>query len=307
MGKVLFIACTPVARQMVEEIRAQSLPGVEICGVVNLHPRAAIGKANYDSYIDLAVKYDLPLFYCDNVNDAECLAWIREKEPDVIIQSGWSQKFLPELLAIPRYGCIGEHPAPLPRGRGAACVNWAILTGETHWGDTFFKMVSEYDKGEIYAQAFFEIAPHDDVATVYAKVAAASARTVREHLADWTSGVFRALPNDDAGATYFKKRRPADGLFDFDRPLSELYNFIRAQARPYPGAFFVHGGQKITVWRAAPTDLSSLSPAGSWLGATGRGGALVAVAGGSVIELLRLQPEGAPEQWGADWYGENFL
>ncbi len=139
MGKVVFIACTNVGRAMIEAIyNSKYLTKIELRGVVNLSPEAAIGKANYDSYIDLKEKYGFPLYYCNNVNEIECIEFLKDCEPDVIIHSGWSQKFNEEILDIPKYACIGEHPAPLPKGRGAACVNWAIITGEKEWGDTFF-------------------------------------------------------------------------------------------------------------------------------------------------------------------------
>ena len=190
MGRVLFVACTNVGQAMIRTICTDPSIKTEVVGIVNLNAKRSLGKANYHTYLDIAEEFQIPLHFCDNVNDAVTLNWIADKKPDLIIQTGWSQKFREELLNLPRFGCIGEHPAPLPRGRGAACVNWAILTGETQWGDTFFKMVEQYDRGEVYAQAFFPIAPYDDVRTVYDKVAACSAQIVKENIDRWSEGVF---------------------------------------------------------------------------------------------------------------------
>lgn len=132
-----------------------------------------------------------PLHFCDNVNDPVTVEWIAQKGPDLIIQSGWSQKFHKPLLNLPLYGCIGEHPAPLPRGRGAACVNWAILSGETEWGDTFFRMVDQYDRGEVYAQSFFQIQQYDTVKTIYDKVANCAKKSFRTLLINGVAGAFR--------------------------------------------------------------------------------------------------------------------
>lgn len=157
MGRVVFIACTNVGRAMIEAVLGnKALAGVELAGVVNLRPEAAIEKANYDSYIDLVKKYQLKIYYCENVNEKECVDFLTSCEPDIIIQSGWSQKFSREVLNIPRFGCIGEHPVPLPKGRGAACINWAIITGEKEGGNTFFRMETQYDTGEIYARDFLQ-------------------------------------------------------------------------------------------------------------------------------------------------------
>ena len=150
MGKVLFIACTPVGRAMIEEIvNNHELSDVEIVGIVNINSTVAINKANYDSYVDIVEKYDIPIYYCENINEPKAISFMKSKSPDIIIQSGWSQYFKKEVLNLAKYACIGEHPAPLPRGKGAACVNWAIITGEEDWGDSFFKMEKEYDSGNL--------------------------------------------------------------------------------------------------------------------------------------------------------------
>ncbi|MDR3156998.1 MAG: methionyl-tRNA formyltransferase [Lactobacillales bacterium] len=273
---------------------------VDLCGVVNLSFSAALNKANYDSYSDLALNFNLPIHYCENVNNPVTLNWIREKEPDIIIQSGWSQKFGNELLLLPKYGCIGEHPAPLPRGRGAACVNWAILTGETKWGDTFFKMVERYDEGEIYAQKLFDITMYDDVSTVYDKIALSSSTIIKENIVDWTSGFFNEIVQDESKATYYGKRKPEDGEFEFNLGALELYNFMRAQTKPYPGAFFMYNGQKVIVWSAERTKEKTKLAPGEFLPSDKDGGVYVAVKNGELLKLLRVQEENQPEQWAMD-------
>lgn len=293
MGKVVLIACTSVGRAMIEAIcESKELEDVELVGVVNLKPEYAIEKANYDSYIDLIKKYQLNTYYCKNVNEAECIDFLKSCEPDIIIQSGWSQKFKPEILDLPTFACIGEHPAPLPKGRGAACINWAIITGEKEWGDTFFKMEMQYDTGVVYAQESFAIEIYDDVKTVYDKVAEASVRTLVKHLRNWTMGILDGKEQDDSEMTYYPKRRPTDGEFDFNQNALSIYNQIRGQAKPYPGAFFytkIEGEEKkIYVWRAS-------------LSKEDVGGGIKVICGdGKEIVLLRVQIEGKPEAWAAD-------
>lgn len=300
MGRVLFVACTNVGQAMIRTICGDPAIQTQVVGIVNLNTRRSLSKANYYTYLDIAAEYDIPLHFCDNVNDPETVAWIRDKQPDLIIQTGWSQKFRSELLNLPRYGCIGEHPAPLPRGRGAACVNWAILTGETQWGDTFFHMVDEYDRGAVYAQEFFPIAVYDDVRTVYDKVALCSAKVVREHIDRWSEGIFEEIPLDESTATYYKKRTPKDGIFDFTMGARQLHDFIRAQTEPYPGAFFLMNGEKITVLQSRPTELCSEAEPGSVLGKTAGGGIQVVCGDGKVIELLRYRAENGGKLWFAE-------
>lgn len=293
MGRVVLIACTNVGRHIIEAIKTSDcLRDVDLVGVINLHPSVSISKANYDSYIDLVEKYDLPIYYCKNVNEKSCVDFIKQCSPDIILQSGWSQKFGDELLQTPKYACIGEHPAPLPKGRGAACINWAILTGETDWGDTFFHMEKQYDTGEIYSQVKFRIELYDDVKTVYDKVAAAAVSAIEHYLPKWSEGILEGWIQDSSSSTHYPRRKPSDGLFDFGQSALSVYNQIRAQTKPYPGAFFMYKQdsleKKIYVWSAKLGE----SPAD--------GGIQVTCGDGNKITLLRVQVDGHPESWAAD-------
>lgn len=301
MGRVVFVACTNVGQAMIHAIFADEKIRSQVVGIVNLNTQRSLNKANYHTYLDIAAMYDIPLHFCNNVNDEETVNWIAEKKPDLLIQTGWSQKFRERLLNLPKYGCIGEHPAPLPKGRGAACVNWAILTGEKEWGDTFFHMVNEYDRGAVYAQEFFPIEEYDDVKTVYDKVAACSAKVIRENIDNWSEGIFTEIPLDESRASYFGKRTPADGVFDFTRPCKELHDFIRAQTDPYPGAFFWYKGEKITVLASRNTHTQSSEKPGTVLGIGGNGGILVTCGDGGIIELLRYRRMDGVKLW----FGED--
>lgn len=300
MGRVLFVACTNVGQAMIREICGDPEIKSEVVGIVNLNAEQALSKANYYTYLDISAQYGIPLHFCNNVNDPETVAWIAERKPDIILQTGWSQKFREPLLALPTYACIGEHPAPLPRGRGAACVNWAILTGEKEWGDTFFHMVNEYDRGPVYAQEFFNIEEYDDVSTVYDKVAKCSARAIKKNIDKWTNGIFDVVTLDESKATYYKKRRPSDGIFEFSFECRRLHDFIRAQTEPYPGAFFMMDGEKIAVLHTRCTGETSEEAAGTVLGSTENGGIAVACGDGKVIELIRGRYENGERFWFAE-------
>lgn len=301
MGKVVFVACTNVGRAMIETVlNSDKLKTVELVGVVNLSPSVAVGKANYDSYVDLFQKYNLNYYYCKNVNEPECVEFIKSCSPDIIIQSGWSQKFNEEILSIPKFACIGEHPAPLPKGRGAACINWAIITGEHYWGDTFFKMEMQYDTGLIYSQEFFNIELYDNVKTVYDKVAQVSVLAIEKHLSNWVDGKLDGKKQDDAKSTHYPRRRPSDGLFSFEQDTAlNIYNHIRGQARPYPGAFFeyeVNGNKrKLYVWDVR-------------LGKRAEAGETVAICkDGEGIILRRVQEDNKPEMWAYDYFGKSQI
>ncbi len=305
MGKVVLVACTSVGRHMIEAIRnLPELREVELGGVVNLKPEAGVGKANYDPYLDLLKTYGIACHFCDNINEPAAVDFIRAIGPDILLQSGWSQKFRKEVLGLARYACIGEHPAPLPRGRGAACVNWAILQGETLWGDSFFQMQEEYDTGCVFAQESFEIAPYDNVKTVYDKVAACSAEILRKHLKGWTEGKLEGKKQDDRMATYYRRRRPEDGLFAFTLTAAEVHNRVRAQTRPYPGAFYLTDeGRKVYVWSSALPggEPEALAPGTVARRDKQNGSADIACGDGRPVTLFRVQTEGRPEAWACDF------
>ena len=122
MKKVVYVMCTNVGREI---IKAHQLfhKDIVISKVFNLNLKKGSQKSNYDNYADLKFNKDLPVKYIENINDKSVISEIKKIKPDIIIQSGWSQKFSNKLLSIPKYGCIGEHPSPIPIGRGAASVN----------------------------------------------------------------------------------------------------------------------------------------------------------------------------------------
>lgn len=300
MGKVLLVACTNVGRQIIETIYKNENIYSELVGVVNLNSEQALNKANYDSYHDLHIKYKFPIHYCNNINDSVTVEWIQEKKPDIILQSGWSQKFKDELLNLPKFGCIGEHPAPLPKGRGAACVNWAILTGEKKWGDSFFHMVSAYDAGELYDQEFFEIYTEDTVKTVYDKVALSAGKIVSRSLDSWTEGKFESIEQDLSKVTHYHRRRPSDGLFNFSDNAEKIYDFIRAQTKPYPGAFFMYDSSKVIVWQARCLNGFKKDDAGKIVQFENRS-IYVSCNNESIIEIIYVQEEGYPCMWAKDW------
>ncbi len=307
MGKVLLVACTNVGKSIAREILYNNAIKSELCGIINLNARRGASKANYQNYEDICTECSVPLHYCDNINDEITLAWIRDKNPDIIIQSGWSQKFKEELLSIPKYGCIGEHPAPLPKGRGAACVNWAILTGETEWGDSFFQMVSEYDKGAILSQKTFRIEEYDDVKTVYDKVAAAAVEIIKEHINDWTEGMLNGHPQTDVGGTYYKKRTPSDGIFTLKKNAKELHDFIRAQTYPYPGAFVNVGGRKLRVLTSEIVHGATSQELCGTIVKVGSGRINVVCGKGGVICFGRVQYDNEPECWAEDFVNKHKL
>lgn len=247
MKKVVYVMCTNVGREI---IKAHQLfhKDILISKIFNLNLKKGSQKSNYDNYADLKFNKDLPVKYIENINDKSVISEIKKIKPDIIIQSGWSQKFSNKLLSIPKYGCIGEHPSPIPIGRGAASVNWAIIEGQKSWGDTFFVMNDEYDRGKIINQKYFKISKLDTVKTVYDNIATLSYLTIKEKLSLWVRGKFNYIKPNEIKATYYKRRKPEDGRLNLKLKAKDNQRLIQAVTKPYPGAFIKLKNKKIIIW-----------------------------------------------------------
>ena len=251
-SKIVIVSCTNVGRHLITFfLNKKKFKGVELAGVLNLDIDTSLNKSNYDSYYDLKKKFNLNIKYIKNINDTNAYEWLKKIRPSLIVQSGWSQKFSKRILELPRYGCIGQHPAPLPIGRGAACVNWAIILGYKTWGDSFFLMDEKFDNRDIIGQEKLIINPKDDVKTVYDKVCFTSKKIFSQNISKWVKGKFTIRKQNKKNIIYFKRRTPKDGKIDTlkDDNLS-AHNKIRALTRPYPGAYIVHKNKKIYIWKS---------------------------------------------------------
>jgi methionyl-tRNA formyltransferase len=263
MNGVVYVACTNVGRAIIQS-HLKNHPNIPILALINLDYDRAIGKANFDPMDDICYENNIRKIRCQSINSDFILCELRSLEPDLIIQSGWSEKFSDELLAIPRYGCIGEHPSPLPIGRGAACVNWAIIEGYKRWGDSFFRMTSVYDVGDVLSINTFEISEFDNCKTVYDKVALSAYSVIKKNLSRWILGNFLPIKLDESTATYYKKRRPEDGIFSFEDTAPSIIQKVRALTRPYPGARFIYQNTEIFTWKASILNSGkSASPPGT--------------------------------------------
>ncbi len=251
-SKVVLVSCTNVGRHIINFfLNKKKFKGIELSGVVNLNRENSINKSNYDSYYDLKINYGINVHYVNNINSKSVFNWIKKINPTLIIQSGWSQKFSDKILKLPKFGCIGQHPAPLPIGRGAACVNWAIILGYKKWGDTFFIMDKDYDNGDVVGQEKFLISKNDDVKTVYDKICFTSKKIFSENISEWVKGNFKKKKQNLKHVTYFKKRRPKDGKINiFKEDNLTVYNKIRALTKPYPGAYINYKNKKIFIWKS---------------------------------------------------------
>jgi methionyl-tRNA formyltransferase len=218
--------------------------------VMSLAPENAIGVSDYVDLRPLAVAQGIAHNYITQVNDPEVLSSLAKQQPDVIFVIGWSQLIKRELLSIPRFGCIGAHPALLPRNRGRAVIPWALICDEPVTGMTLFHIDEGIDSGDIIAQFPIPISDSDTARSLYDRAVDGLCFMIRQHLPAILNGSAPRIPQDESNASYCAKRGPDDGAIDWSQSSRAIFNLIRAVTRPYPGAFSFYGSQRVTVWAA---------------------------------------------------------
>lgn len=204
--------------------------------------------------------------------------------PDFIFSFYYRRMLPPELLALARRGAFNMHGSLLPKYRGRAPVNWAILKGERETGATLHEMTAKPDAGRIVDQQAVPIGPDELAIEVFRRVTAAAEQVLGRSIGKLLSGNAQMVPQDLARGSYFGGRRPEDGRIDWSRSALEIHNLVRAVAPPYPGAF--SGRMKIHRTALEP---KRQAPAGR-TGPYCEGGQWFAACGdGSVLRLLEVE------------------
>jgi methionyl-tRNA formyltransferase len=186
--------------------------------------------------------------------------------PDYIFSFYYRHMIPAPILACAKIAALNMHGSLLPKYRGRAPVNWAILHGERETGATLHVMEIKPDAGDIVGQAAVSIGPDETATDVFGKVSEAAVEVIHQVLPELTRGRVPRKPNELQNGSYFGGRKPADGQIHWDQTAQQVHNLVRAVAPPYPGAFTDHKGTTMLVAR---TSLKGPLPTSLNLGATG--------------------------------------
>jgi methionyl-tRNA formyltransferase len=169
-----------------------------------------------------------------------------------------------EVIALAPRGVYGMHPTLLPRHRGRAPIPWTILSGLARTGVTLFEIVDPTaDSGPIVGQVVVPVAADETATSLFDKLARAHVDLVRDFVPRLVAGAVTKTPQEPSRASAWPKRTPADGIIDWETRAPYLYDWVRAQTRPYPGAFTFLGDEKVIVWQARPVEWQGEAPAGT--------------------------------------------
>ena len=240
----------------------------------------------------VALELGLPVSQPERCRAPEFLDQMRAVAPGLIVVAAYGQLLPTALLDLPRLGCLNVHASLLPKHRGAAPIQWAVLEGDAATGVTIMRMDAGLDTGDILSQEATPIGPDDDAATLHDRLGQRGAgllvRTIPRHAA----GNIVPRPQPTEGVSYARKITREDGRLDWSRPAQELHRRLRAFT-PWPGAFtFLRGAGRpvlLKIWRAAPVP-GEPAPPGTVLRADQAG--IRVAAGVGALELTELQREG---------------
>lgn len=209
----------------------------------------------FDSVVDWARENKILVFCPEDVNTPDWIGKIDAMTPDVIFSFYYRNLLGKEILNMPSSGAYNLHGSLLPAYRGRCPVNWVLLNGEERTGVTLHYMVEKADAGDIVGQKEVIIDSKDTAVTLYKKLCEKARELLGELLPLIKNGSASRYPQDLQAGSYFGGRKPEDGKIDWNRPVIQIYNLIRAVTKPYPGAFtYLPDGEKLFVWWGLPEE-----------------------------------------------------
>lgn len=271
-------------------LRVLHAGGVQVALVVTHrdHPGETLW---FSRVADTAADLGLPVVYAEDLDPQALAAQVASAAPEVIFSFYFRSMLPSSILECARLGAFNMHGSLLPRFRGRAPTNWAVLKGATETGATLHRMVARPDAGTIVDQCAVPILPDDTARQVFDKVCVAAEVVLWRSLPAIAGGCAPEHANDLSQGSYFGGRKPEDGRIDWTRSAAEVYNLIRAVAPPYPGAFTDCAGRRLVVAEARRR-IAPLSRPAAAAGLAVDDGRMVGVCGDSGLIDIRVLLEG---------------
>ncbi|WP_419742883.1 methionyl-tRNA formyltransferase [Paraclostridium dentum] len=204
----------------------------------------------YRGVDEVAYKFNLNLYEEKNINDQNFLNKIKSLNLDLIVCVNFDQILKKDIINLPTIGCINTHASLLPKYRGRAPLNWAMINGEQYSGVTVHFIDEGIDTGDIILQEKIKIDEDDYISDLLNKVKNTYPKIVLNAIQSLKNNNINLIKPDLSKGFYVNKRTKDDGKIDFSKPSKDIINFIKAISKPYPGAFLYNNNKKIIIWRA---------------------------------------------------------
>jgi methionyl-tRNA formyltransferase len=294
---------------------AFALPSLEACRrggdllavVTQPARRSGRGLVEHPSPVwERAKEMGVPAHSPESLRTGEFAAWLSAWGPDLAVVVAYGRILPPDVLAVPRLGCVNVHGSLLPLLRGAAPIQWALAEGFEKTGVTLMRLDEGMDTGPMLAKRETQIGPAETAPALTARLARMGGELLDDTLPRLLRGELAAVPQDDRLATYAPPVRKEDGLLCWEKPARSLADRVRAFL-PWPGTFTTRDGSRLSVTSALalPGPCGAASPPGTVVSA-GPDGIDVAT-GEGVLRLLLLRPEGKKEMTAASYLAGHRL
>ena len=276
----------------VPSLKSLTEAGYEICGVFTQpdKPKNRGMKLQASPVKEYALSVGLPVFQPAKMRDGEALAILRDLEPDLIAVAAYGKILPVDILELPPLGCVNVHSSLLPKYRGAAPINWAILNGEDETGVTIQRMAEGVDTGDILAQAGTPIGLSENAAQLLARLAQMGAELLMETVRKLETGTAKATPQDESRASHAPMLSKELSPMDWSKSARQLHDQVRG-LYPWPSAVAVLDGVRCKIIRTTIINEAADRLPGTVLQADKKG-LRVACGDGGVLEILELQPDG---------------
>jgi len=245
--RIVFCGTPSFAVPTLKHLLAQS--DFKIVGVITQpdRPRGRGQEVSFSAVKQAALAAKVAVHQPEKIRAAESEALLQNLAPDCVVIIAYGQIIPARLLPIPKLGWINLHASLLPKYRGAAPINWAVVNGETRTGLTTMRIDAGMDTGEMLLQREVEIGPNETAPELAIRMAELGAPSMAETLRGLSAGTIASKPQNHAEASYAPMLKKEDGRIDWKRPAVEIYNRMRGFA-PWPGAYTTFRGQSCHVW-----------------------------------------------------------
>lgn len=268
--------------------------GMNIVGVFT-KPDVAAGRGMKPKFSDVkkyAVEKGLPVYQPETFKDNACLGLLEELRPDMIIVAAYGKLLPPYVIDYPKYGCINIHGSILPKYRGAAPIQRAVLNGDAETGVTIMKMNYGMDTGDILKTEKVAISEVDNTGDIFDRLALASRQLIVDAVSEIAEGKLVPVPQKEEEATYAAKILPEDEIIDWNCSARQIHNKIRGLS-PFPGAKTTLGGKLVKVYASTVVDFEAPENAVPGEVVECKKANLYVKCSDGVIALHTLKPEGA--------------
>ena len=295
--RILFMGTPEFA---VEQLKRLVETGHELCGVFTQpdKPKNRGMKMTFSPVKEYALTHGLEVYQPTKMRDGNALAIVRELQPDLIVVAAYGRILPEDILTLPPFGSINVHSSVLPKYRGAAPINWAILDGQKETGVTIMYMTRDLDAGDIVCSKKTDIMPDEDAQELTHRLALLGADALEDAIEKIADGTAVRTPQDHSASTYAPMLSKDLSPMDWTRSAQALHDQVRGLI-PWPCASMELGGKKVKVFKTRMGGEINAT-AGTILTA-GKQGLEIACGDGHSLWILELQAEGGKRMMSVDY------